>query len=225
MTSPHRVFLIALSAAVMLVGSVLPAVAVPLSSTPVACDPGDPAPGEETTCTAEGLAPSSAFTWQATFADESTLSGDGAADEDGVGTLTFTAPEAEEAQGDFTVTVSGTSEDGEPYEESHEGSVGGGGLLGGLGAPGDEPSEEPSDEPSDGETEPSDDGSEDDGSAAPGGDDGQVSPVPSGAVAAGAGGLATGGEGGVTGVHAVALSMLALAIAAHVAVRRRDLTA
>ena len=196
----------------------LPAAAQSLGGSPVSCDPADPAPGETTTCTAEGLEPSSAFTWRAEFADGSAPSGDGTADAEGVGTFEVAVPDSEEAEGDYTVTVNGTGEDGEPYEEQHEGTVGGGGPLDGLGVP-ESPSEEPSEEPSEGEgsEEPAPGGGDDDTFGAPDGGEDQVDPVPSGAVAAGMGGTST----DPAPARALAVVLLAAASIGHVVARRQ----
>ncbi|MBW3659947.1 MAG: hypothetical protein KY457_15010 [Actinobacteria bacterium] len=198
----------------------LPAAAQPVGGGgPVSCDPADPAPGETTTCTAEGLEPDSAYTWRAEFADGSTPSGDGTADGDGVGTFDVTAPEGEEAEGEYTVTVTGTSSEGEPYEEKHEGTVGGG-PLDALDLP-SSPEETPSEENTEGEEEPSEEpapGGDDSGTfGAPGSDDGQVAPVPDGAVAAGMGGTAT----DPAPARTLAVVLLVAAATGHVLARRQ----
>jgi hypothetical protein len=206
----------------------LPAAAQPIGvdDGPVACDPADPDPGETTTCTAEGLQPSSPFTWEASFADGTTRTGDGTADADGVGEFEVAVPDGEEAEGDYTVTVNGTDADGEPYEERHEGTVGGGGLSP-LGLP-----SEPGEEPTEGGDAPGEEGEEDDAEepapagddeafGAPGDDEGQVDPVPEGAVAAGMGGTAT----DPTPLRALAAVLLAVAVTGHVLLRRATGTA
>jgi hypothetical protein len=217
MTVTARRWLIVLSTALLALGTlILPAAAQSLpGSGGVSCDPANPDPGQDTTCTAEGLEPSSSFDWEAEFADGTVETGSGVADDEGVGEFVVSVPEGEEAEGDYTVTVTGTNADGEPYEESHQGTVGGGSPLDALTPPGDEPSEEPTEEPSE-EPAPGDD---DDGTAPAPDDGGQVGTVPSGGVAAGFGGLADdGGSGGTTALVAL---LVAAAAGGAVYLRRR----
>lgn len=205
--------LVALLAVASLVITAAPASAqVPGAGGPVSCEPANPEPGGQTECTAEGLEADSDYQWTAEFSGGTTESGDGTADADGVGTFTVDVPDEE---GEYTVTVTGTGEDGEAYEESFTGEVGGG--EGGLPLPLPDDSESPSEEPSDGgtESEGEDDGTgSDDGTS--GGDD-QVSPVPSGGVATGMGGMADDGPDALT----VLAVLLVLGTAAGVALRRR----
>ena len=174
----------------------------------VSCEPANPDPGGETTCTAEGMKADSAYDWTATFADGTERTGAGFADGEGASEFTVTVPEGEEAEGDYTVTVTGTDEDDSEYEATHEGTVGGSDspLAALTEAPSEEPSEDPSEDPSE---EPSEDPSDDDAAPAPGGDSGQVNPAPSGAVATGAGGTASGTTGLAT-VSLLALAALAV---------------
>lgn len=213
-------WLVVVSLTVLAVATVLlPAAAqeLPGGGGGVSCDPADPDPGGETTCTAEGLQPGSVYDWVAEFADGSTREGGGVADDEGVGGFTVTVPDGEEARGDYTVTVTGTGSDGEPYEESHQGTVGGGGPLDALLPPGDgeptegEPTEEPSEEPAPG-------GDDGDTAPAPDGAEGQVDPVPTGAVAAGLGGTAEDLRRGPLTLLAVVL--LLAAVAGQVTARR-----
>lgn len=199
---------------------VLPAAAQSLpGSSPVTCDPADPDPGTTTSCTAEGLAPDSAFTWQASFADGSSEAGDGTADGEGTGNFEVPVPAGEEAEGDYTVTVTGTSAEGEPYEEQHEGTVGGGGPLDGLGLP-SSPEDEPSEAPGEGEPgseEPAPGGDDSGTFGAPDSEGGQVDPVPSGAVAAGMGGTSS----DPAPLRTLAVVLLVAAATGHVVVHRR----
>lgn len=216
--SVRRWLTVAIAALVPALFLVLPAAAQVGGGSPVTCDPADPDPGATTTCTAEDLEADSAFTWEASFADGSTQTGDGTADGEGVGTFDVPVPEGEEAEGDYTVTVTGTGAEGEPYEESHEGTVGGGGPLDALGLPGS-PSEEPSEEPSEGSEEPAPGGGDDGTFGAPdSGEDSQVDPVPSGAVAAGMGGTAA----DPTPLRILAVVLLTAAATGHALVARRS---
>lgn len=219
MSVPVRRWLtVAVAALVPALFLVLPAAAQPVGgSSPVSCEPADPQPGETTSCTAEGLEPSSAFTWTAEFADGSSQAGDGTADAEGVGTFEVPVPEGEEAEGEYTVTVSGTSAEGEPYEEQHQGTVGGG-PLDGLGLPPESPEEQPSEEPSEGGSEEPAPGGDDEGTFGAPDSESQVEPVPTGAVAAGMGGTST----DPTPLRILAVVLLAAATISHAAVARRS---
>lgn len=187
---------------------------VPIGEDPVSCDPENPEPDSQTECTAEGLEADSDFQWTAEFAEGTQVSGDGTADAEGVGTFTVDVPDEE---GEYTVTVTGTDESGEPYEESFTGEVGGGESGLPLPAPGEseDPSEDPSEEPGEGDESGDDEVSDEEVSQ----DDDQVSPVPSGGVASGMGGLASSdGSGPAT---ALILGLLALGGVAAYTMRRR----
>lgn len=208
--------LVAVLAVASLVITAAPASAqVPTGEEPLTCDPANPEPGSQTECTAQGLEAESDFQWTAEFAEGTEESGDGTADADGVGTFTVDVPDEE---GEYTVTVTGTAEDGEAYEETFTGEVGGG--EGGLpiGLPGEEdPSEEPTEDGSESEGEGDNEGfgSSDDGTS--GGDD-QVATAPSGGVATGMGGMA---DDGSSALMLVALLLVLGTGAATIAVRRR----
>lgn len=165
----------------------------------VECDPANPPAGGTTTCTATGLQPMSPFQWTASFTDGSEAEGEGEADATGTGTFEVEIPDSAPIGG-YEVTVTGTSETGEEYEESHQGLV----VPGG----GDD-SESPS--PEDGEESP------DDGQQEPGG--GAEEP-PAGGVATGGGGTAGGGPG----VLALLGGLLAIGLVTGLMFRRRLLS-
>lgn len=165
---------------------------LPIGGGGVSCDPADPDPGTTTDCTAEGLEADSDFQWTAEFAGGTTVSGDGTADAEGVGTFTVDVPDEE---GEYTVTVTGTAEGGEPYEQTHTGTVGGASPLDGI-LPGE--TESPTEESTEGGGESPDEET----SPTP---ESQVSPVPEGGVATGAG-----GDSGSPAL-AVVIGLLALA--------------
>lgn len=185
------------------------------SSSGVTCDPESPSAGSTTECTAEGLAPSTAFQWTAEFTDGSTEEGEGEADMGGIGTFTVQIPESTPVGG-YQVTVTGEDPEGNAYEESHQGLI----------------------SPSGGEEEPEDEGSGDEGDEE-GGDEGQdgsggddfseeegqsdfttTDETPEGGVATGAGGTAGGSAlpGLLVGLFALA------AVAGTVLYRRRTAT-
>lgn len=174
-------------------------------STGVTCEPSTPSPGEEMTCTAEGLEPGSAFQWEANFLDGTEEAGEGTASLDESGMFIVEVPETP-ANG-YQVSVTGTAADGEEYDESTEGIVG---PFGG----GDDDDSENGDEEEGGDPEEGDD---EDGF---GDDDGQVSPAPDGAVAAGLGGAATNGQGSL---FAVVAALIALTVGAGLARESRRL--
>lgn len=183
----------------------------------VSCEPANPAPGSTTTCTATGLAASSAFEWAAQFTDNSTAEGNGTADANGAGTFTVDIPDT--PIGGYQVTVTGTAAEGGDYSQSHQGAIAPGGEGGEPappeGAPEDPaapdaPEEEPAPGDDGGDTQPAPDAAST--QPAPTG----VSNVPSGGVATGAGGTADPGNA----IPLVGLTALLLAVAGHVAFRR-----
>ncbi|MGH3440888.1 MAG: hypothetical protein ACRDUY_02370 [Nitriliruptorales bacterium] len=166
----------------------------------VECDPGNAPAGSTTTCAATGLQPMSPFQWTAQFTDGSTAEGEGEADVSGTGA--FEVEIADSAPvGGYEVTVTGTSAEGEDYEESHQGLIvpaGGGGE---------------SESPSPGEEEsPADEGQEEPEAGA--------QQPPAGGVATGGGGTAGGGPG----VLALLGGLLAIGLVTGLMFRRRLLS-
>lgn len=170
----------------------------PEEESGVTCDPENPPAGSTTTCTASGLQPASAFQWIAQFTDGSESEGEGTADVTGAGTFEVEIPDSAPIGG-YQVTVTGTSAEGEEYEESHEGLIvpSAGPSASETGSPGEEES------PGGEESEPEAGGS-------PMG-------APAGGVATGGGGTAGGGPG----VLAMLGGLLGIGLVTGLILRRR----